>query len=343
MKAISLFAGAGGDSIGMRKAGVDVVGFVEIDEEAIRTHLLNMPECTLIGKDIKDVGDTELRPYIGRVDIVFGGFPCQGFSNAGKKNPDDPRNSLFREFVRVVSILQPRIIIGENVPHIESITLEKDASAADLVCRAFEDVGYKMASPQKLLASDFGIPQTRRRCFFVGVKDSPEVFDFSKIPTSSPLPLGSFLERDHIEGGIKLTEAEWELAGVQRYIVLADENIQPSGTPPTNLKKCLKENKLSFGKRASSTHSEVIDPAGLSKTIICTYSRMPRLFVPVINERTGDKYLRPFSIRELKLIQSFPEDFEFVGSETKKVNQIGNAVPPRLAQVIVEELVKQLE
>jgi len=100
-KAISLFSGAGGDTLGLENAGVTVCGFVEWEEPMIETHLLNFPNSALIGKDIREVSEEQLIPYIGEIDIIFAGFPCQGLSKAGKKDKNDERNNLFKEFVRI--------------------------------------------------------------------------------------------------------------------------------------------------------------------------------------------------------------------------------------------------
>ena len=339
LKALSLFAGAGGDTLGMIGAGVVVVGFIEIDKDAITTHKNNFPDCKLLGEDITKVSEKTLDPYIGKIDIVFAGFPCQGFSKAGKKDPQDSRNSLFLEFVRVVKHIKPRVIIGENVPHIEASTV-KGENAAEAVCSAFCAIGYTMAAPYKLLATDYGVPQQRRRCFFVGHLNSGKAFDFHLMPKKEKPSLRSILERHHLSNAVQVDKAIWNQIGVQRFIEV-DGFVEPTGEPPRNLLKCLDEGKVSFGKRASSTHSEAVDPDGTSKTIICTYGRMPRLFVPVVRQKK-DYFLRPFTVTELQQIQSFPHDFVLAGSYHSQVKQIGNAVPPNLGKALVEEVIAQL-
>lgn len=340
-RAISLFAGAGGDTLGMTHAGVNVVAFIEIDEKAIATHKLNFPDCHLIGKDIRKVTETDLDGYVGNIDIVFAGFPCQGFSNAGKKNPNDSRNSLFLEFVRLVNYIKPTVIIGENVPHIETSVINHggERNAAEAVVSAFEQIGYTMATPSKLMASDYGVPQQRRRCFFVGHRDGT-VFDFARIPKNTQgNSLRQIVEKT-LMNALPITEETWNKFGITKSVEVSTQ--EPlTGQAPTNLIKCVGEGKLSYGKRASPTHSEVVDIDKPSKTIICTYARMPRLFVPVCHG-TNRYFLRPYTVNELKQIQSFPQDFVLVGSYNAQVQQIGNAVPPKLGEVITREVLKQL-
>ena len=124
INAISLFSGMGGDTLGIQNAGGNVVAYNEYDKTAIATHELNFPNCTLIQDEtlrhnkrtnIQEICTTIFEKYTGNVDLIFAGFPCQAFSNAGKKRVNDPRNTLFREFVRVTNVVKPKYIIGENV------------------------------------------------------------------------------------------------------------------------------------------------------------------------------------------------------------------------------------
>ena len=114
--AISLFSGMGGDSQGLVDAGFSLKGYSEKVPVFRETHTMNFQNCSLIGNgDILDTTDAQLEAYREFTDLIFAGFPCQGFSNAGKKEPDDPRNTLFREFVRATKLIKPKYIIGENV------------------------------------------------------------------------------------------------------------------------------------------------------------------------------------------------------------------------------------
>ena len=144
-KAISLFSGLGGDTLGLQDAGCDVIAYNEIDKHFCKSHEMNFPNSELIhhedDRNIQNIPDEVFEKYKNDVDIMFAGFPCQGFSKAGKKLPDDPRNTLFREFVRFTKITKPKLIIGENVPGLlKRKTLIKKIYM-DVMVRKFENLG----------------------------------------------------------------------------------------------------------------------------------------------------------------------------------------------------------
>ena len=112
---MSLFAGMGGDTLGMELAGIDVVAYVEKHKRFCETHAANFPSCRQLGTDILKVTDEAFEAYRGQIDVMFAGFPCQSFSTGGKRLPDDPRNTMFREFVRAARLVAPTVVIGENV------------------------------------------------------------------------------------------------------------------------------------------------------------------------------------------------------------------------------------
>tara|TARA_B110000967_G_scaffold143654_1_gene146928 strand:- start:122 stop:709 length:588 start_codon:yes stop_codon:yes gene_type:complete len=154
VKAISLFSGMGGDSLGMMNAGCQVIAFNEFDKHAIKSHELNFPTATLINdpsqKKEKDqtniqlIPDAEFSAYMGVVDVIFAGHPCQGFSNGGKKLPDDPRNTLFREFARSATLIKPKYIIGENVDGLLNRKTATGENYIDVIVAEFEKIGYNI-------------------------------------------------------------------------------------------------------------------------------------------------------------------------------------------------------
>jgi DNA (cytosine-5)-methyltransferase 1 len=274
MKAISLFSGAGGDTLGMTMSDIDVVGFVEIDPTYTTTHLKNFPDSEHIGADITDIPDETFLKYRGKVDMIFSGTPCQGFSKAGKKNPDDPRNQLYREFIRVVRIIQPKWIIGENVKNMMTMKDHDGKFIIHKIMEGFETIGYTLTKPTILKCCHYGIPQKRERCFFVGHRGSNNLFSFDKIPTLEERCLMPIIE-ESLEGAVE-TENNFDIIHTKKV-----KNLIPHGKPATNLVKCLHQGNLSVGKRASPIHSEILDLTKQAKTIICTYGRMPRQFVPL--------------------------------------------------------------
>lgn len=332
LKALSLFSGAGGDTLGMSMAGVDVVGFVEIDPTFVKTHLHNIPDSVCIGNDITQIPDETFLPYRGKIDIIFAGFPCQGYSHAGKKDPDDVRNNLYREFIRITRIIKPTWIIGENV---KRLTTMKDKDGNPIVNRiigGFEEIGYSVTKPTIIQCVKYGIPQKRERCFFIGYKGKKNRFSFTNILTTEAFSLLPIIE-ETLEGAIIINNI-YNITNVKQI----SKNIQPTGRPATNLIKCFNQGNLSFGKRSSAIHSEILDLSKQAKTIICTYGRMPRQFVPLCND-LGIYYLRQLTVRELQQIQGFPASYKFLGSQIEQITQIGNSVPPPIVCAITKQIV----
>lgn len=343
MKAISLFSGMGGDALGMKQAGYDVVAYSEIDKFFRETHDKNFPNCKLIGNgDIMETTDEEFLEYKGKVDLIFAGFPCQGFSHAGKKLPDDPRNTLFREFVRSAKLIEPKYIIGENVKGLKTRKTSDGQFFIDIIEQEFVKLGYTV-SYQVIKCHEYGVPQKRERLFIVGVKDGPK-YKFPE-PTMETVGLKDIVEFS-MECSIDVQPEDFDFSCIPSECVVRNlDDTSSGGDPHPNLKNLTKQRdykyrekeypiRLSFGKRASGVHGEVVDIRNPSKTIICTYGRQPRLFVPIQN--ANGNFLRCFTVDELKQIQAFPKDYHICGNKTKQITQIGNAVPPLIVKILCE-------
>ena len=362
-KAISLFSGAGGDTLGMEEAGYNVIAFSEMDKDAIATHQARFPQSVLLehngSRNIQQLPDSMFSAYEGQIDLLFAGFPCQGFSHAGKKKSDDPRNELVHEFVRATRLIRPKWIIGENVKGLLSRkghdpVLNMSRPVIDIIVDLFRAIGYRMT--YKLVnTSDYGVPQVRKRLILVGHRG--EKYLQWELPVLRPIPkIRSFLE-DTLEDAMPLPELDPDTipADVNRYWIQTTKNV--SGEPHPNLKRLMegvrgltaqerKESEektitepfplLSFGRRSSGYHGEIIDPDTPSKTIICTYQSCPRLFVGMSNG--NQKWLRTYTVTEMAQIQGFPRDYPFRGPKKAAIKQIGNAVPPPLITQVVESL-----
>ena len=351
--AISLFSGCGGDTLGLEKAGFKVIAFNENKQVAINTHLENFPSSVLLrdtvsaATDITKVSDASFEPYTGKVSIVFAGFPCQGFSKAGKKNSGDPRNQLFRQFVRVAKIVKPDFVIGENVPGLtkmKSGPKDEDPMMLELIEKAFLEIGYTLTY-RVLEATDFGVPQKRKRILLVGYKDpsfDAESFwaDVNSQGSQKPVPLLRSFVTNTMEGAY-LIPAGSVPEEFYQYALPVAQDADPTDTPHPYIALKTNEKLLSCSKRASPVHSEVIDLDRPSKTIICTYDHQPRLLVG-LKKPDGTAYVRCLVPDELKQIQGFPSDFTVTGHKKDKVTQIGNAVPPPLIEVIASQLRKKL-
>ena len=330
MVAISLFSGMGGDTMGMELAGEKCVGFVECNQDAIRSHQENFPDCPLILDDITDpIFPERLKQFENTpIDFLFAGFPCQSFSHAGKKKGvSDTRGELFRYFIQATDILQPTWILGENVKGILSRKTDKGVPVADYICECFKEIGYTMRYfPIKCW--EYGVCQKRERVFFIGskVNQVPETLGMPRNPYP---PLSTILEYS-MGGCVEYPNP----INVPKWVEGNDDTV--TGTPHPMLLRILASGLVSFGRREGSHHGEIVDMDGLSKTIISHYQVCPRLFVPI---KTPEKtYLRVYSIREILAIQGFPKDFIVTGDWKKQVTQIGNAVPPPIVQQIVEYL-----
>ena len=169
---IDLFAGAGGLSLGFEQAGFDVVAAVEIDPIHCAVHEFNFPNCAVLPTSISELTGAEIRRRSGigrdRVDVVFGGAPCQGFSLIGHRALDDPRNSLVRDFVRVVSELKASYFVFENV---KGLTVGHHRKFLEELIDEFMRAGYHVRLPWKVLdAADFGVPQHRARLILFGAR-----------------------------------------------------------------------------------------------------------------------------------------------------------------------------
>lgn len=339
--ALSLFSGCGGDTLGMKLAGINVVGYVENNKDAISTHEINFPECKLIGKDITQLTDDVFEEYVDKIDIIFGGFPCQSFSHGGKKNPKDKRGFLYQEFVRISRTVKPKIIIGENVKGLLTRKKENGQLFITDIIKEFDNIGYNIKVNQFNM-KNYGIPQDRTRILIYGIKKDIDIdFNLSDIPIISQNKYIKDIIEFSLHNALKInTDFILNLIPDDKYIVNIDDNFYSTGKIPTNLVKCIENKEFSYKKRTKSTYSCIVDFDDVSRTIISTYSRMPRLFVPVKNN--DSYYLRPFTVKELQRIQGFPDNFIFTGTETTKIIQIGNAIPPIFVKYVMDYIIKFL-
>jgi len=304
---LDLFAGAGGISVGFEKAGYKVLCAVEIVKVAADTHRLNFPDTEMYCGDIGNFSPEE-HVSKDKVDIVTGGPPCQGFSVAGDRNPNDPRNRLFEQFVRVVGETQPDYFVMENVPGILTMSQGKVKAA---ILEAFEEVGYPNTSVAVLEAANYGVPQIRSRAIFIGNRHG--------LPNPFPAPMREKEQYLSIESAIDDLPA-WER--------LPEINHEWTNHSPA------------FTKRISV----VLAGGSLYETFADAYKRQ-YVGVPsmTIKENHGGTHIHPhydrcISAREMARLQSFPDSFYFTGGMKKAMWQIGNAVPPRLAEVIANAL-----
>ena len=348
LNAISLFSGMGGDSLGIINAKLKLIAYSEKESLFRETHHLNFPECELIGNgDITKTTDDEFIKYNGKCDLIFAGFPCQGFSNAGKKLADDPRNTLFKEFLRATKLIKPKYIIGENVKGLLSRKTSNDENYIDVIKASFEELGYTIYF-KVLKTHHYNIPQKRERLIIVGITNNiNKIFTFPQQIDNPNLNLKDIVTFN-MTGALKMEPEDYDMDSIPNECMLIDlDNDENENNPHPNLKLLAKskdytyqnvvyKSRLTFGKRIP-VGGEIIDIRNPAKTIICTYARQPRFFVPLKNK--NGYYLRCLLPDELKQIQGFPKDFKVCGKTDKQIIQIGNAVPPPLIEQIIKNII----
>lgn len=336
--AISLFSGAGGDTLGMERAGLKVVAFSENNSKCVETHKRMFPDSKWLGAsvkgDITKIPDEEFEPYKGKVSVVFAGFPCQGFSNAGKKDVSDPRNRMFHQFLRVVRIVQPDWIMGENVAGL--LTKKTDdgkGRVIDVISEHFKDIGYPIVY-KVFDMTTVGVSQSRKRLVLVG----------NRMGVSYALPTFTHAKR----GLTDIVEPTLEGA-METHLDLPDEctvtisdDAVPTGTPHPYMVLKHSRDLISFRKRDSPIHSEVLDLRKPCKTLICAYTFQPRLYVG-LRSPSGKSYIRCLTVREAAQIQGFPADHGFAGSRDDAIKQIGNAVPAKFVEEVVRSMLASSE
>jgi DNA (cytosine-5)-methyltransferase 1 len=173
-RVIDLFAGAGGFSLGFQLAGYEAVGAIEQDKWAAETFEFNHPDSQTVVANIETLTDNQILQKFGPMspDIILGGPPCQGFSvcrRATSGDPSDPRNSLFEEFLRVARLLSPKVVLMENVPNLVKARTHQDEPVLEIIRSEMEKLGY-FVYHSVLQATDFGVPQIRKRLFILGCR-----------------------------------------------------------------------------------------------------------------------------------------------------------------------------
>lgn len=339
MKIIDLFCGIGGLSLGFENAGFEVAAAIDMWDDAIKTYNHNRTEKIAQTMSVEVFNETVLPELVKKEHItgVIGGPPCQGFSTVGKREIDDSRNKLYLEFYKAVKIAKPDFFVIENVKGM--LTLNKGAFVDDIMKRFGESgLGYTI-SKQLVNAADYGVPQNRYRVIFVGIRNKQ--FNFPPAlgyRLSSKDGIGDlegsdnehYARKPQNEFQSRMRGKETRLKN-QDYTAHSEQTISIiSQIPDGGNIKCLpaeywqvrKYNKA-FERMSSSRPSNTID-TGHRNYFHYAEPRIP-------------------TVRESARIQSFPDSFEILGTRGSQYKQVGNAVPPLLAQAIAEEIIKTLK
>ncbi|MBT4376481.1 DNA (cytosine-5-)-methyltransferase [archaeon] len=314
---VELFAGCGGLALGLHNAGLKATHLIEIEKDCCDTLKKNMPLWNVLQEDVSNFNFKGIN-----ADIVTGGFPCQSFSYAGKKlGFEDTRGTLFFEFARAIKEIKPKMFIGENVAGL--ISHDKGKTLKSMI-EILQDLGYKVK--YKLLNSvNFSVPQKRKRIIIIGTKKGIE-FEYprehDKIKTL----------RDALDN---VPESEGTKYSDKRRAVL---DLVPAGGCwihlPENVKKEFmgKSYYSSGGRRGMARRISWDEPSLTLTTSPCQKQ----------TERCHPEETRPFTIREYARIQTFPDNWDFLGSVSSQYKQIGNAVPVKLAEELGKQIIKAL-
>lgn len=344
---IDIFSGAGGLSLGAEMAGISVRYAIEIDSDAAKTYKKNHSDAKVICEDIRKINPVDLKDGDSPIFIIMGGPPCQGFSmsNTISRNMENPKNFLFKEFVRFVKELKPIWFVLENVKGITSIN---QGDTQHLIEDCFRELGYKVKS-KVLCASDYGVPQNRHRFFMVGNRLNID-FDFPKeaeikvsvndaISDLPSLKNGEMLDNapytkpiSETSEYIKLMRGESVFA-TQNYVsrnndlVIERYKHIKQGENWSAIPEHLMQNYADKGRCHSGIYKRLI--ADAPSVVISNY-RKSMLIHPFEH--------RGISVREAARLQSFPDNFVFEGCLSHIQQQIGNAVPPLLSKAVIQQI-----
>ncbi len=330
---IDVFSGAGGLSHGLEKAGHTCLLGIDMDKNAINTFKENHKSANVFCDSVKKLTIPKLKELTAnkKIHAVVGGPPCQGFSTVGLGNPNDERNNLFKEFVRIVKITTPLFIVIENVT---GLIAKKNAKTLESILKLFQKMGYNL-DIQIMSAEDYGVPEKRRRTIIIGSRIN-SIITFPQKTSSTPVTVGMALQNLKDKKG-KIHNHDIEQAQIKSKIDQKRIMCIPEGEGiryeedeisffPKKLKLGINWNNLKEG-RFRQTKYQRLDRKKPSPTIM---THRHNYYHP-----TENRYLTQ---REAAAIQSFPNHFIFTGPISAQWKQIGNAVPPLLGHAIGKSL-----
>lgn len=327
-KVMDLFSGAGGFLLGFEKEGFDIILSTDFDEDCEKVHKINRPNIPFVRADIRTLSNEKIDELLNgqTVDVLIGGPPCQGFSTIGNRvssDPErrtkyDPRNDLFREYIRILNHLQPKVFVMENV---KGIKTRDGGTIFEEIQRQFKETGYDFNSIT-LNAADYGVPQYRERVFFYGTRIG---VDFeAPIPThgENRNPYNIVLDAigdlankgEEVSNHVPLKHGE---KNIRRYQLIPEGGRLPENDLPADL----------YRKNFGNTFKR-LDRNKPSLTMVPGHNAFP--IHPWLD--------RSLTVREAARIQTFPDDYIFSGRRDKQCMQVGNAVPVQLANAWAKQV-----
>lgn len=325
---LELFSGAGGLSHGFKEAGYRVAGAVELNRDAAQTFRLNNPGVPVLEADVSTLdldALSQLGISPGSIDVLAAGPPCQGYSAAGRRDPGDPQNQLYKEVSRIARLLRPKLVVVENVLGLRQVNGVRFARSMQ---RSLNRSGYRVTEPMRLKAVDFGVPQSRERLVYVARRTDLGAAVSSLAPTHVPyspddsdaeLPMTPSLlsvleDLPQLDSGAALEFGDWHgtliaNASTMKHSAAVIEKIAsiPQGGGPISYRRLSED---------------------VARTLVAGHRAFP--VHPTLD--------RAISVREAARIQGFPDDFVFAGCRSNQPLQVANAVPPPMSRALAVHL-----
>ncbi|RZJ91921.1 MAG: DNA cytosine methyltransferase [Chryseobacterium sp.] len=349
LTAIDLFSGCGGFSYGFQQAGFDVLLGVDNTDIALKTFAYNHNNSKTLNLDLhEDSAIDAIADAVKdrKVDVIIGGPPCQGFSLTGTRNENDSRNTLFNSVFKLAAKLKPKAIIIENVP---GFLVMYGGKAKSEVIRLCEEMGYT-CNPKLLFAPDYGVPQIRKRVFFVALKKDLGTFEFPQ-PIYDP---STYIGCEAAIGDLPDLETG-----------LGNEKMSYDKKPISDYQKTMRNGNKVITNHIGTTHTDHVisvislvpeggnhkdlppgvgDSRKFNEAWTRYHSQKPSKTIDTGHRNHFHyKWNRVPTVRENARLQSFPDSFIFLGNKTQQNRQVGNAVPPLLGKVLAEQLKKYLK
>ncbi len=317
---VELFAGAGGLALGLEKAGFDTKLTLENNKWACETLRKNRPYWNVLEADVIKIADEGIKKYLnfdGEIDLLSGGYPCQAFSYAGKKlGLEDTRGTLFYSYAEILKELKPKMFLAENVKGL--VSHDKGRTLQTMI-DVFEEVGYRVYY-QVLNAIDYEVAQKRERVAIVGVRN--DMRDKIGFDYAFPSPIDKKLALKDVLQNVPKSPCAIYSDKKKEIFALVSQGGCWRDLPDNIAREYLGGSYHLGGGKTGIARKMSWDEAGL--TVLCTPAQKQ-------TDRCHPDELRPFSVRENARIQSFPDEWEIVGSMAEQYKQIGNAVPVNLA------------
>lgn len=375
--AVDLFAGVGGMTLGFEQAGFDVLASIEIDPIHCAAHEFNFPFWSVLCQDVIKLTGEEIRATSSiqnqDIDVVCGGPPCQGFSLIGKRVLDDERNSLVFHFLRLVLELKPKYFVMENVA---GMGIGKSQQLLEELIQKFQENDYQVQLPYQVLnASNFGVPQNRKRLFLIGCRQDQTLPNYPK-PMTKPPEAKVMLLNCYLPNSPTVEDAIIDLPEIENYPeLLHQDTVKADFGQPSFYSRQLRQNGktdddfsypryynsslLTASLRTKHTEKSIFrfkaTPPGKTEPVSRFYKLHPQGISNTLRAGTpsnrgaytSPRPIHPYhprciTVREAARLHSYPDWFRFHVTKWHGFRQIGNSVPPLLAKAVAQEIRKVL-